>query len=279
MTSCVGPTRYDERFDLREYTVEAVQSAASSDTADSTFLGRNQFLIYRLFSLAGLIPIGAYVVVHLAVNASILAGPGAYQAQVDRIHSLGPFLVMVAEWVFIFIPLLFHAAVGLWIIGGGLPNVGAYPYGSNVRYTLQRATGMIAVAFILFHLWQMHHLGKELGGGAFDAERAASSAGIVLHSVLMQSIYVIGTLAAVYHLANGLWTSGITWGIWTSDAAQRRAGYVCAAFGILLGIVGVGAIYGMATVDITQAQSVEMRIEHARELLNGEIPLHNDTTK
>ncbi len=251
--------------------MEAVQSAAGTDTADSTLLGRHQFLIYRLFSLAGLIPIGAYVVVHLAVNASILAGPAAYQAQVDRIHSLGPFLVMVAEWVFIFIPLLFHAAVGLWIIAGGLPNVAAYPYGSNVRYTLQRATGMIAVAFILFHLWQMHHLGKPLGGGAFDAERAASSAGLVLHSVLMQIIYAVGTLAAVYHLANGLWTFGITWGIWTSDAAQRRVGYVCAAFGILLGAIGLGAIYGMATVDVARAQVVEERIEHVRELLGGQI--------
>ena len=252
--------------------MEAVQSAASADTADSTFLGRHQFLIYRLFSLAGLIPIGAYVVVHLAVNASILAGPGAYQAQVDRIHSLGPFLVTVAEWVFIFIPILFHAAVGFWIIAGGLPNVATYPYGSNVRYTLQRATGMIAIAFILFHLWQMHHLGKALGGGNFDPERAASSAGLVLHSFLMQIIYAIGTLAAVYHLSNGIWTFGITWGIWTSDAAQRRVGYVCAAFGILLGAVGLGAIYGMATVNVSHAQVVEQRIEHNRELLEGKIP-------
>ena len=144
--------------------------------------------------------------------------------------------------------------------------------------TLQRATGMIAVAFILFHLWQMHHLGKTLGGGDFDAEHAASSAGLVLHSLLMQIIYVVGTLAAVYHLANGLWTFGITWGIWTSDAAQRRAGYVCAAFGILLGVVGMGAIYGMATVDVTQAQVVEMRIEHARELLEGQVPGESGTT-
>ena len=34
---------------------------------------------------------------------------------------------MVAEWVFIFIPILFHAAVGLWIISGGLPNVARIP--------------------------------------------------------------------------------------------------------------------------------------------------------
>ena len=35
--------------------------------------------------------------------------------------------------------------------------------------------------------------------------------------------YVVGVLAACYHLANGLWTMGITWGVWTSPNAQSWA--------------------------------------------------------
>ena len=50
------------------------------ETNESSFFGRHQFLIYRLFSLAGLIPVGAYIVVHLLTNASILNGPATYQA-------------------------------------------------------------------------------------------------------------------------------------------------------------------------------------------------------
>jgi succinate dehydrogenase / fumarate reductase cytochrome b subunit len=253
--------------------VEAVKTAAPAEATGSTFLGRNQFLIYRLFSLAGLIPIGGYVVLHLAVNASVLAGPAMYQKQVDAIHSLGDTMVAVLEWTFIFIPILFHALVGFWIISGGLPNVGAYPYGSNIRYTLQRASGMFVAAFILFHLWQMHHLGKPLGGGQFDPEHASSSAAIALDPMVMKIIYTVGVLCAVYHLANGLWTFGITWGIWTSDNAQRRAGFLCGAFGILVAMFGMGSLYGMSILDLGKAKIVENNIQTIREAERGEIML------
>ena len=58
-------------------------------------------------------------------------------------------------------------------------------------------------------------------------------------------VYVVGTLSCVYHLANGLWTMGITWGVWTSAKAQARASVVCAAFGVLLTVVSMGALFGM----------------------------------
>ncbi len=52
-------------------------------------------------------PIGAYVFVHLAVNASVLAGPAMYQKQVDQIHSLGDTMVTILEWAFISVPIGF----------------------------------------------------------------------------------------------------------------------------------------------------------------------------
>jgi succinate dehydrogenase / fumarate reductase cytochrome b subunit len=234
-------------------------------------------LIYRLFSLAGLLPIGAYVVVHLAVNASVLAGPAMYQKQVDQIHSLGDTMVTILEWPFIFIPIGFHALVGFWIIAGGLPNVGSYPYGANIRYTLQRATGMLVAAFIIFHLWQMHHLGKALGGGHFDSEHAASSAAIVLDPLLMKLIYTVGTLCAVYHLANGIWTFGITWGIWISDQAQRRAGYGCAVVGLVVASFGMSSLYGMSKIDVPQAQTIENNILKYQEMSNGQVAIDQNS--
>ena len=35
-------------------------------------------------------------------------------------------------------------------------------------------------------------------------------------------LYPIGILAATFHLANGFWTAGITWGLTVSAGAQRR---------------------------------------------------------
>jgi succinate dehydrogenase / fumarate reductase cytochrome b subunit len=239
------------------------------DANGSSFFSRHQFLIYRLFSLAGLIPIGAYLVVHLITNSLVLNGPAAYQDAVGQIHALGIFLPLV-EWTFIFIPILFHAIIGCIIIAGGMPNANAYPYGSNIRYTLQRATGMIVFAFIVWHVLQMHRLGLLFGGGHFDSEAATSSTAITLAPALTRVLYAIGIVSAVYHLSNGLWTQGITWGIWTTQPAMRRAGRACFGFGLVVGFIGLAALYGFCTVDVSKAKIVEKNIETLHEIRTGE---------
>jgi succinate dehydrogenase / fumarate reductase cytochrome b subunit len=236
-----------------------------------SFLSRHQFLIYRLFSLSGLVPVGAFLVVHLLTNASVLGGPEAFQSRVNLIHSLGPLLVPI-EWAFIFLPMLFHATVGFIIIANGMPNVGSYPYVGNVRYTLQRASGMIAFVFILGHVLHLHGLGTPLGGGQFDPHHASSSAAVALRSPLVSILYAVGILAAVYHFANGLWTLGITWGLWTSPAAMRRASAVSVVVGLALAAAGLGALAGMRGIDVEQAKAIETRMEDVRRMLEGRDP-------
>lgn len=243
-----------------------------SSDAGPSFLVRHEFLLRRLHSLSGLVPVGAYMVVHLATNASVLGGAATFQGNVDKIHALGPLLPIV-EWTFIFIPILFHAIFGFVIIKGGLPNTSSYPYGKNYRYTLQRITGVLAFVFIAFHVWQLHHYGEPIGGGKFDAERATSSTAAALDSLPVKIAYAIGMLSCVYHLANGIWTMGITWGVWVSPAAQRRADYVCAAFGAVVAVIGLGALKGFGDVDIDQAKQTETRLIEVREMLKGEEPV------
>jgi len=241
----------------------------------SSFLTRNEFLIRRLHSLSGLIPVGAYMCVHLLTNASILNGfpskpengYATFQNAVFNIHKLGAALPII-EWVFIFIPILFHAILGVVIIRGGLPNSGKYRYGSNYRYTLQRATGMIAFVFIMWHVFHMHgwfhadvwveNVAEPLAGAQFRPYNAASTGGEAMQaSIVVPILYSIGMLSCVFHLANGLWTMGITWGVWITPEAQRRANYVCGAFGILLAIVGMSAVVGFENVDVEQARKTE----------------------
>ena len=241
-----------------------------------SFLARHQFLIYRLFSLAGLMPVGAFLVVHLLTNASVLAGPGVFQSRVDMIHSLGPLLVPI-EWAFIFLPMIFHAVVGFVIIANGMPNVGSYAYVGNVRYTLQRATGMIAFVFIIWHITQLHWLGTPFGGGRFDPHHATSSAAVVLRPLLITILYIVGILSTVFHFSNGLWTLGITWGLWTSPAAMRRANWISIMLGVLLGGAGLGALGGMRNVDVEQARAIENRMEDVKRMLEGDqAPLQGD---
>jgi succinate dehydrogenase / fumarate reductase cytochrome b subunit len=220
---------------------------------NASFLARHEFLIRRLHSLSGLIPVGAYMVIHLLTNASVLDSPATYQRAVYGIHSLGSLLPLI-EWTFIFIPILFHAIFGVVIIRGGLPNYGSYKYTNNLRYTLQRATGMIAFAFIAWHVFHMHgwfhfdawreNIATPLGGGKFFPYNAASTMGAAMAGVAVPILYAIGVLACVFHLANGIWTMGITWGVWVSPAAQQRANIVCAVFGIGLAVMGLSALGG-----------------------------------
>jgi succinate dehydrogenase / fumarate reductase cytochrome b subunit len=252
-----------------------------SDSSPS-FLSRHQFLIYRLFSLSGLIPVGAFLAVHLLTNASVNAGAGVFQSRVDMIHSLGENLLPVVEWLFIFLPMIFHATVGFVIIANGLPNVGSYPYVGNVRYTLQRATGMIAFFFIIGHVIHLHWMGRPLGGGQFDPHAATSSAAVAIHPILSTLLYAVGVLCAVFHFANGLWTLGITWGIWTSPAAMRRANAVSVVIGVALAAAGLSSIVSLRSIGgdpqkLEQARRIERAMDEDRvrreRLLEGEPPV------
>jgi succinate dehydrogenase / fumarate reductase, cytochrome b subunit len=238
------------------------------DSSEPSFWDRHSFAIRRLHSLSGLIPVGGYMVLHLAVNASVLNSPASFQANVSSIHRFGP-LLPVLEWGLIFIPILFHAIVGVVIVAGGLPNTHHYPYEANYRYTLQRVTGVIAFFFIgihVFHMhgwfhnkWWMEYVVGPVGGGQFKPYNATSTAGLALQSVTVTVVYLVGMLSCVYHLANGVWTMGITWGVWTSPAAQRRALGVCTVFGLLLAVVGLGALFGMRSAVNTKEKFDQVR--------------------
>ena len=227
------------------------------DTASAS--DRYYFLIRRLHSLSGLIPLGVFLCLHLGANATILVGGaapgGEFQRSVDRIHALGPLLVPV-EIVGIFIPLAFHALLGFQILFSGRSNAQDYPYAGNIRYTLQRVTAVIAFFFIVFHLWQLHWVGAVFGGGAFavhdaggNPAAARTTADALQSAWWVAPIYAIGIVSVVYHLANGVWTSLITWGITIRPQAQRTAGYACAVFGVLLCLVGLGALRGFRTFE------------------------------
>jgi succinate dehydrogenase / fumarate reductase, cytochrome b subunit len=233
-----------------------------------------QFILYRLFSLSGIVPIGGYLIVHLTTNVSVINGAYTFQKNVDLIHSLGV-LLPIAEWGFIFLPLIFHALVGLLIISGAVVNVGAYPLQGNIRYTLQRVTGVIALAFIFWHVIHLHHLGALIDKknlGQFDPHHAASSAATAINSNLLITLfYAVGVIAIGYHFANGLWTFGLRWGIWTSVKAMRRASMICLLVGIGIISEGLVALYSFNRLNIEEARQIETRsYNQLKEVLGQE---------
>jgi succinate dehydrogenase / fumarate reductase cytochrome b subunit len=226
-----------------------------------SFFGRHEFLIRRLHSLTGAVFVGGYLAFHLITNAAVIDGAATYQRRADQIHVVGPTTLFFLEWGLVLLPILFHGLIGMVIVARGKRNVLTYRYQGNIRYTLQRITGVLVFAFILWHVFQMRgwfeipwwreHVTRRLGGGLFDYHNAAATAGAAIRaSNLIVAAYVLGVVVSVYHLANGLWTMGATWGVWTSVPAQRRANVPCTMIGIALLAVGLGALLGMLRVPV-----------------------------
>lgn len=220
-------------------------------TAASAFFLKHEFAIRRIHSLLGIVPLGLYMVVHLTANASLLNGGETFQFVVYGIHAPGKLLPLI-EWGAILMPLIFHAAIGVWISKTGQSNTDRYKFTNNRRYKWQRYSGILALVYLFAHILHLHgwfhaHFWidsiREVGFGAFRPYNAASTLAAAMQGVVWPAFYLVGMLACVYHLANGLWTAGITWGLWISEAAQKRATRVCVALGVVLAVIGTSAWY------------------------------------
>jgi len=193
-----------------------------------------------MHSLSGIIPIGAFLVEHIVSNFETWNGPLAYAQQVKFLNSLP--LVRVLEWVFIFIPLAFHALYGLYIAFRGRVNVNVYRWAGNWGYLIQRVTGIIAFAYIIQHVWRQRFSGvmlPEHPGAAFAKVQHE------LSNPWMLAIYVIAMIATCWHFGYGVWLFAAKWGITPGDRARRRFGYVCGAVGAALCLMGLISIYAV----------------------------------
>lgn len=233
-------------------------TATASDWTAPVIGGRHHFLLRRLHSLTGLV-FGGYLIVHLLVNATIAQGGVVYQQQVDKIHSL-PFLPLV-EWTLIYLPILYHTVYGVWITVTGQPNVGRYNYGKNWAYTLQRASAIVIVLFMLFHILALKY-GRFGTGLSFEPERALGTVGRHLNHWWVWIVYPIGILASCFHLANGFWTAAITWGLTVSKQAQRRWGFVCLGLFVVIFAAGMASLFWGATMDWNEVLKTQGALGH-----------------
>ena len=221
----------------------------ASGTAAPALVGAGEraFLLRKLHSLSGVVPVGAFLIVHLWTNARLLAGRGSFDEGVRHIQEL-PGLPLV-EVFGILLPLAFHAGYGVKLALEARPNVGRYPYARNWTYVAQRATGLVALAFVLYHLWELRiqkALGKLAATGFYDtlaAHLSSTWSGVPLVAIA----YLVGVGASVFHLANGVWGFAASWGLVVSRSAQRSLAVACALFGFALFAIGAQTALALAT--------------------------------
>lgn len=197
----------------------------------------HSFLLRRLHSLTGIIPIGLFLVEHFVSNAFATKGPGAYTKQVEFLSSF-PFVVGL-ELLGIWLPILYHSLYGFYIWYRGEGNVAEYPWMGNWMYSAQRWTGAIAFFYMVWHTWHLRFTGTHL------LSYPNLAFGKVQHELFITwsfLFYVVGIVCASWHFAYGLWLFAAKWGIAQGPIARRRWGYVCVAIAIAFIAVGLATL-------------------------------------
>ncbi len=208
------------------------------------------FILRRLHSLSGIVPIGAFLIEHFISNAEATKSPQAYNDQVKFLTGL-PFVHWM-EWLFIFLPLLYHALYGIYIWYRGDSNVGEYPWSGNWLYSAQRWTGIIALLYIGYHVYTMRFSGVLL----MENYRAAFwKVQQEFMNPWAVAAYVIGIIAASWHFSYGIWLFAAKWGFTVGERARRKFGYVCIGVAVVLVAIGMVTIRGFLNTPPVPAPS------------------------
>jgi succinate dehydrogenase / fumarate reductase cytochrome b subunit len=201
--------------------------------------GKNQHFIRKLHSLSGIIPVGVFMTVHLFINYTATWGIDSYNTAAGFMVNL-PFKYFLELFV-IFLPLLFHALYGVYIARQAKNNVRGYGYFRNWKFYLQRITGLLAFAFITWHVWETK-VQVEFSGVEADYNLMAN----IVDNWISLTLYIIGIVSCIYHFVNGIWTFLITWGITVSPHSQKVTQYISFGLFIVLTFIGIRAILAFA---------------------------------
>ena len=192
------------------------------------------YLLDKLQSLSGIIPIGAYLVDHLWSNSYALVSRQKYDTVSVELQTV-PWRIVI-EVAVLWLPIAFHGLYGIYIWWRGKSNALAHPWMANWLYTLQRWTGIIAFAFIGWHVYTERFLGHGVTRYA-DVARAMANPWYL-------AFYVVGVTASSFHLGNGVWNFCCKWGIAVSAGSQRAAGWLGAIVAVVLAVAGVCIVVG-----------------------------------
>jgi succinate dehydrogenase / fumarate reductase cytochrome b subunit len=219
---------------------------------------RTRYFTKKLFELTGFVPIGAFLIEHLYSNFQAV-GPGGPERfdRVVRDLQTNP-IVIFLEIFLIGLPLLYHAGYGLFVAQQARPNVGAYGYGRNWMYLLQRVTGVILVFYIGYHVWRTrleplvnpdNPLLQKVEGQALVSTRYMHDYLNEVHlGIRVYWIYLVGVLSAVFHFSNGLWNLAYHWGLTVSPRSQKLWGYACGIIGVTLLAVALASLRAFINV-------------------------------
>ena len=184
----------------------------------------------------------AFLAGHLAGNLTLFAGEAAFNSYAERLHSLGP-LLLVAEIGLLSFAIL-HVSTGLFLF---YKNFQARPE----RYAVKKKaggrtlgsqtmpyTGLLLLLFVVMHLADFHFVDKT-DRTIFEIVSATFS------TPLYVFLYIAAVIIAAFHVSHGFWSAFQTMGLNHPKymPAIRRIG--------ILFSVAVGAGFGLIPLYIS----------------------------
>lgn len=207
---------------------------------------RRSALLRRAFTLSGVFPLGAFLVLHVVANLRALDGDDAFDRAV-RAFTRVPLLGLV-EALFVFAPLLFHTGFGLWLVVRRRPLRTPSPYSPTFRAAM-RVTGVLAVAFLAMHLPELRFREPAVRpGGAvllavLDADLSSMAHGLPWRAVA----YLLGSACVCFHFAVGLWGFFAATPRGAVARTRRHAGGWAVAVGVTLWLLFADVVVYHAT--------------------------------
>lgn len=211
----------------------------------SLALNRENYVLHKIHSLTGVVPVGYYMVQHLVLNSYSVAGPAKFNGVLAFFESIPNYVLLALEVVAIWIPLIFHAVYGLFIYARAQPNFIGTKYGwsQNRMYTLQRYSGIFIFFFLIYHVVTTTGQ-KYFRGDITPLQFNAWHDKLTSFGYVFLLIYLLGVAASCYHLAYGIWNFCIRWGITISDRAQIQVQRFSLAFFVVMTLIGWAALFG-----------------------------------
>jgi succinate dehydrogenase / fumarate reductase cytochrome b subunit len=161
-------------------------------------IGKKLMMAVTGFSFCG------FLAAHLAGNLTIYGGRDAFNSYAEHLHALGP-LLTVAELGLLTL-FLIHVITGLILF---LQNLKARPEryavnktagGRTLGSATMPYTGVLILAFIVFHLLNFHFVDKTDTTIFNIVSEAFSNTGYVV-------IYILAMVVAAIHVSHGFWSA------------------------------------------------------------------------
>jgi succinate dehydrogenase / fumarate reductase cytochrome b subunit len=210
---------------------------------------KENYTLHKLHSLTGVIPVGYYLVQHLTLNTFSLAGPTKFNAIIQFFEGMPIHFLWAVKLIAIWIPLIFHAVYGIFILSHAKYNYGEpkYRFKENGYFTFQRGSGIVAFLFLVFHMTTTS-VNAQVNGAKgtiyYDHWADMLSRPVLGIPYFFFAVYTIGILACAYHFSYGFWSFCIRWGFAISEKAQQAVWKLSNVMFPVISLLGIFALYG-----------------------------------